>query len=106
MSSRFLSGCAFITLLPLLMTGAAFCQSASFVAPTSANELVRAVVANELKVHSPISPGRRGARIHVRLASACCRNLSRGADQTARTFGQTLIILVVAAAASTSVRPV
>jgi hypothetical protein len=49
MSSRFLGRCAFAGLIALLPITAALSQSASAGPPVSANELVRAVVANELK---------------------------------------------------------
>jgi len=49
MSSRFLGTCALAGWLALLLAGAAFSQSASVDRAISANDLARAVVANELK---------------------------------------------------------
>src|SRR3984893_13250728 len=46
---RFLARCALTGLLALLLAVAAFSQSASVDRATSANDLARAVVANELK---------------------------------------------------------
>jgi len=49
MSLRFLAGCTLAGLIALLPITAAFSQSASAGPPVSPNDLVRAVVANELK---------------------------------------------------------
>jgi hypothetical protein len=49
MSLRFLGRCALTGLLSLLLAVAAFSQSASVDREMSANDLARAVVANELK---------------------------------------------------------
>ena len=49
MSLRFLGRCAVAGLISLLLIAAAFRQSASAGPAISANDLVRAVVANELK---------------------------------------------------------
>ena len=49
MSLRFLGRCALAGLIAMLLIGAAFSQSASAGPAISANDLVRAVVANELK---------------------------------------------------------
>jgi len=49
MSSRFLGTCALAGWLALLLAGAAFSQSPSVGQAISANDLARAVVANELK---------------------------------------------------------
>src|SRR6202023_3602506 len=55
---RFLARCALTGLLALLLAVAAFSQSAYVDRATSANDLARAVVANELKSQDAKSHGR------------------------------------------------
>src|SRR4029077_15005102 len=62
MSSPFLARCTLAGLIALLPITAAFNQSASAGPPVSANDLVRAVVANELKPQDG-SHGRRMYRV-------------------------------------------